>query len=63
MQNVENIADDAHPEFVLYEVDFVLVEIMVVALGVLLGVLLLTILLVSAAQLILNLDGFDFLLV
>lgn len=60
---MENVANDAHPEFVLDKVDFVLIEIMIVTLGILLRILLLSILLVSTIKLILNFDCFYFLLV
>ena len=63
MQTMHYVAYDAHPEFVLDEVDFVLVEIIIVTLGTLLRILLLPNLLVSTIKVILNFDCFDFLLV
>jgi len=63
VQDVEDVAYDAHPEFVLNEVDFVFIEIMIVALGILLRLLLLYFFTVSTIELILNFDSFCFLLV
>ena len=62
VQNMENVAYDAHPEFVLNKVDFVLVEVMIITLGILLSTLLLSLLLLSTIKFILNFDSFNFFL-
>jgi hypothetical protein len=63
MQHMEDVAYDTDTEFVLDKVDFILVEIIIVTLGITLGILLLSILLVSSINFILYSDGFKLLLV
>ena len=60
---MEDVAYDTDTEFLLDKVDFILVEIIIVTLGITLGILLLSILLVSSIKFILNSDGFKLLLV
>ena len=60
---MENVAYDAHPELMLNKMNFVLIEIMIVILGITLRILLLSILLLSAIEFILDFDCFYFLLV
>ena len=60
---MEDVAYDTDTEFLLDKVDFILVEIIIVTLGITLRILLLSILLVSSIKFILNSDGFKLLLV
>lgn len=61
VQNMANIADDAHPEFVLNEINFVLVEVMVITLRIFVRILLF--LLLSSIDFILDFGSLYFLLV